>query len=238
MYKNGIRWLKISGLLILLAGCKSTIPFQKPESVLIEPDNSSAMIESFKAKLPRKYSLTSSILFEKGFGSFSAIGITEIDIDEEEFLVAGISPAGLKLFELSVGKDGVKKSFAIEEVSKRGDFAKVIAGDIKKIYFNLVPPLDSKIIKKKYTIIFESPRGDGMIQHIFGGSGGYLLEKKYYEKHRLIWSIAYYEYILIAGKLSPGGIIVHNYKYRYSLSVKQKGMKIYEHNEKGNSRQR
>ena len=49
-----------------------------------------------------------------------------------------------------------------------------------------------------------------------------LIEKRYYEKNRLLWSIFYYEYRQDHGKLYPGGIILRNYRFGYNLVVRLK----------------
>ncbi len=66
------------------------------------------------------------------------------------------------------------------------------------------------------------PWGSGIVEYIFAGADGYLVEKNYYEKDILNWRVSYYEYRQKDGKIYPRGIILKNYKYRYSLTVRLK----------------
>ncbi len=228
MHENSLRILPVIAILLFASGC-ATIPFQKPDYVPMEREDPAAIVENFTEKLPKKYRLINSIVFEKGYTHrFAAIGITKIDLNTEELAVAAISPLGLKLFEVTADRDGVTKSFAVDQISEMGDFAEAIAKDIKRIYFNLAPHPDAKMTKKKYKVIFESPYKDGTIQHIFAGSEGYLVQKKFYEKGRLSWSVSYYEYVIVDGKLYQGGIIMDNRKHGYRLIIRRKGIDKYE----------
>ena len=49
-----------------------------------------------------------------------------------------------------------------------------------------------------------------------------LIEKRYYEKNRLLWSVFYYEYRQDHGKSYPAGIILRNYRFGYNLIVRLK----------------
>jgi outer membrane biogenesis lipoprotein LolB len=60
------------------------------------------------------------------------------------------------------------------------------------------------------------------MEYIFAGAGGNLVEKNYYEDSALNWGISYYEYQEQDGRIYPRGIILKNYKYSYSLTVRLK----------------
>ena len=51
-------------------------------------------------------------------------------------------------------------------------------------------------------------------------SDGVLVEKRYYENGRKIWTVSYYEYRRENGKLYPDGIILEHHEYGYRLVVR------------------
>ncbi|MFA4830297.1 MAG: hypothetical protein WC594_13885, partial [Thermodesulfovibrionales bacterium] len=59
-------------------------------------------------------------------------------------------------------------------------------------------------------------------EYVFAGADGNMVEKNYYEDNTLIWRVSFYEYRQKDGKIYPGGIILNNYKYGYSLTVRLK----------------
>ena len=76
------------------------------------------------------------------------------------------------------------------------------------------------ISKERYRILFRQQAEDGEIEYVFGGADGVLVEKRYYEEGRRIWSVSYHEYRRESGKLYPAGIILENHQRRYRLVVR------------------
>ena len=62
--------------------------------------------------------------------------------------------------------------------------------------------------------------GEGVIEFVFAGSEGVLVEKRYIEGGGRIWSVSYYEYRRKNGKLYPDGIILDHHRYGYRLVVR------------------
>ena len=212
-----------SGLLvaILVAGCTS-IPFQETSFVSMESVDPQAVLKSFSDRSLERFQLLNTIVFQYRFNQFMALGYIDINTNEKSFMVTSINPMGVKLFELSGDKDGVVSHFVMPELAKRGDVAAFVGMDIKRIYFDLIPSPEAKIEKKKFKIIFRQSFGLGIMEYVFAGVNGNLIEKKYYENDTLIWRVSYYEYLQDKGKLYPKGIVFKSYKYGYSLIVKLK----------------
>jgi hypothetical protein len=215
------RW--VAGLLtaVFVAGC-SSIPFQETTHVSMGSAEPGAIVEHFKGSIPESFQMLSTVVFQYNWDKLSGIGYIDINTREKVFTVVCINPMGFKLFELSGDKDGVVSHHALEELAKKGNVGAAVGEDIKRIYFDLVPSPEAEVIKKKYQIVFRQPFGVGIIEYIFAGADGYLIEKSYYEEGTRIWQVSFYEYLQKNGKAYPGGIVLKNCKYGYSLIIKQK----------------
>ena len=211
--------------LVCFYGCAG-IPFQKTSDVPMDSVDPRALVEDFRNNSPERFQIINTIVFEYKWNKFSGIGYIYADTGEKAFRVACMNPMGVKLFELSGDKDGTDTHFVLEQFSKQGNFAATVGEDIRRVYFDLVPSAEARIKKKKYQIIFREPVGKGVMEYVFAGAGGYLVEKNYYEENALNWGVSYYEYQQKESKAYPRGIILNNYKYGYSLTVKLKEVRI------------
>ncbi|MDL1964309.1 MAG: hypothetical protein LWW98_08270 [Deltaproteobacteria bacterium] len=212
----------VAGLSILCLTCCTNIPFQKTALVPVELFDPTDVRQQFAGSLPSEFQFVTTIEFMyKRHSIPSAIGYIAADIKNKSFTVVGINPiGGGTLFELSMEKDRVACRFAIEEFTRHGDFANVVADNIKKAYFDCIPAADANVFKKKYTIIFRQPEVSGTMEYVFAGADKVLIEKNYYENNKKVWSVFYYEYQKVNKKLYPAGIIIKHYQYEYNLVVR------------------
>ena len=208
-----------------LSGCTS-IPFQKTSYVPIDFVDPWTIVGQFRNNSPENFQLVNTIIFQYSWNKFSGIGYIKGNIREKTFTVVCINPIGIKLFELSGNKYKVDSHFVLEQFSKKGDFAKAVGDDIRRIYFDTVPSSGAKIKKKKFQIVFTELLETGIVEYIFAGPGGYLVEKNYYEEGILNWKVSYYEYQQNNEKIYPAGIILKNYKYGYTLTIKLKEIQV------------
>ena len=179
-----------------------------------------AIVERFGADSPEEFQLLNTIVFEFRWRKFSALGVAAVNTKERTFTLACINQMGVNLFELTGNKDGVTTVFAMPEFTKQGDFGGAVGEDIKRIYFDLLPSSDAKIDIREYRIIFRQFSGRGLIEYVFAGAEGALIEKNYYEDGTAVWSVSYYEYTRNKGKLFPTGTILNNIRHGYRLIVK------------------
>ena len=207
--------------LICLIGCGG-IPFQKTAYVPLDSVEPWALVEKFKNNSPENFRLINTIVFEYNWNKLSAIGYIEVDVSGKTFKVVCINPIGVKLFELSGDESKVDTVFAMEQFTKNNNFASTVGADIRRVYFNLIPSHSAKIKKKKHQVKFIEPSAAGVVEYVFAGAEGYLIEKGYYEGNMLNWKVSYYEYQQKDGKIYPAGIILKNYKYGYTLTIKLK----------------
>jgi len=208
-------------ILLHLTGCAG-IPFQKAERVPVGKIEPGKVKEQFALMLPEKFRIINSMVFEYKGEAFSFIGYSDVDTLEKTFAVAGLNQVGIKLFELTGNNDKTELKFAVEEFTKRGNFAEAVAGDIKKIYFDRLPGEGAVASMEKYEIVFARNENGATIEHIFAGAGNLLVEKRYTVDNIAVWSVNYYEYRIENGKLYPAGIILENHKYDYRLIIRLK----------------
>lgn len=226
MKRTRFLWL----LILCLYGC-STVPFQKPLRVSMRGADPAEVRERFAGKVPIRYGLLNVVILKfNRFKQISALGSMTVNTADDAFTAVCINPLGVTLFEVTSDKNGIEGRFVIEPLAGKEGLAKIVAEDIRRVYYDLVPSDRAKAEKKKYKIIFEEVSGKDRMRYVFSGDGSVLTEKKYYEEDTLSYKVAYYDYRVIHGKLFPGGIVLDNYKYGYQLIVKLKEVYLYEQN--------
>ncbi len=215
-------------LAILYCGGCAGIPFKEVSYAPVGKIEPAKAREQFRSDLPSRFQLISTIVFKYGWRNFSAIGYTAVDSENKTFTVVGLTPVGIKLFELSGDNGNVECRFALEEFTRKGNFAGMVAEDIRRIYFDRVPDADAVAHKEKDRIIFRKPVAEGTLEYIFAGENNSLIEKRCLVDDQKIWAVFYYEYIRKDGKLHPAGIIFKNYRYGYQLTTKLKEIRLSE----------
>lgn len=219
MYRFKLMLLLI--IFLASAGC-SSIPFKSIDYVALDDLNPDNLRLEFKTKLAQKLEVINSIVFEYKWHSFSALGYTQLDLENNTFQVSCMNPVGIKLFELTGNRKEVRSSFVLNELLQRGDLPQAVGEDIRRIYFDLVPLAQAKIKKEKYRIIFSQPSGAGQMEYIFAGRNHWLIEKHYSEKNRKLWSVFYYDYLMDKGKLYPSALILKHHRFGYNLIIRLK----------------
>jgi hypothetical protein len=217
------RRLGLAGLGLLAIVACSAVPFRQVELVPLEGVDAERLREEFAGVLPASFRIVNTVTFHFKGNSFSALGYTEVDTLAETFTVIGLHPAGgVKLFEVSGDSEQVESGFALEEFAARGDLARAVGDDTKRMYFDRLPSPDAKAHMERYRVLFRQEEGEGELEFVFAGSEGHLVQKRYYENGRKVWSASYYEYRRKHGKLYPDGIILEHHEYGYRLVVRLK----------------
>lgn len=184
-----------------------------------------SMLEQHAQTLPRHVDLVQSVVFRKAFFSISALGYTEIDRQANRFALVGLSPMGVKLFEIKGNSTTIEHAFAIKAFSERGDFSRVLYQDVKAIYFDLEPSPDSRVRIKKRAIHVRSQRGTDETEFIFDRQSGRLREKRFRHHHRRLWRVVFSDYRLIHGAWVPGEIRFKHHAHHYQLILRLKDVK-------------
>ena len=208
-------------LLLLLAGC-SSVPFQPAVLVPLEAGDPWNVVQRFQERMPQRYQLLNTVVFEYNFRKFSGIGTVQVDSVSGVFHAAGMNPMGVKLFELSGDGGSVTSHHAMEALTQYGDIAAAVGNDIRRIYFDLVPGREALVRKRTNKLVFRQRVGSGFLEFLFGGSAGELIEKKYSDENGIRWRVSYYEYRDQQGKRLPQGVVFKNYEFGYQLTVRNK----------------
>ncbi len=212
-------------LLMFAAGCAHA-PFQDTALVELGAEDPRALAERFQARIPERYQLLTTVVFEYKSRKFSGIGTVHINRAGGVFKVAGMNPMGVKLFEVSGDRNSAAPHYVIADFTKYGDIAAAVGSDIRRIYLDLLPGPEAKSRKEKYKLFFKQPSGPGFMEYVFAGAEGDLIEKNYYEEDGVVWKISYYEYRDQDGRRWPRGIVLNHYQYGYRLIVRQKELLV------------
>jgi len=215
------RLILITFLSILLTGC-ATEYFRQPQEVSIRGIQPEQLLERFKANLPETVSSLNSVVFDYAGITFLGLGFVEVDRSKSSFRVICLNPMGVKLFDLSGDKNSTTTNYAIEPIAKYGEIGAAVAADIRRIYFDLLPPPDTEPRKGAYRVIYGHATPDGFQEQIFAGVDGDLVEKRFYYDQFISWQITYHDYLSIGGKRYPQGIVLTNYRDGYQLVIREK----------------
>ena len=208
-------------VLICAAGC-TRVPFEEVARVPTEGVEPTAVRERFAAALPGEFQVINTIVFRYRWHSFSALGYTHVDQVERTFTVVGLNHVGVKLLELTSRDGSVECHFAVDELRQGEKFAHTIAKDIERIYFDRIPTAEAEAGRTKYEVLFREQTPEGTLEYVFAGAERLLVEKRYVEGRRRIWSVRYYEYRRENGKLFPAGIVFRHHRHGYRLIVRLK----------------
>jgi len=206
---------------LLAAGCVA-VPFRETPPVSMASVAPGKLLDEFRAALPESFQLLNSVVFERSGMSFMAIGYLDIDRRENRFRVTCLNPLGVQLFELSGDGPNITTHAALPVLTRYGDLPTAVGTDIRRIYLDLVPSGNAQVWRKRHGIDFWQPSGTGRMQFVFAGAGHDLIEKNYYENGDIVWSVSYFEYAEHGGKRYPMGIVLFNYRYGYTLTVRHK----------------
>lgn len=208
-------------LLLLVASC-SKLPFQRTYLTPLDEVDPDMAVKRFSAAIPESFQLLNTIVFDYHGRQLSGIGYIGVQQKEQAFTVVCMNQVGIKLFEITGAGNDINANFVIDEFKKKGNFAAAVGNDIKHIYFDLIPSPQAEMQKKRYDISFRQPSGRGILEFVFAGKMCALTSKTYYEDGSPVYRISYYEYRYDNGKLYPGGIVLENFKYGYSLIARLK----------------
>jgi hypothetical protein len=204
---------------LLLAGCAG-VPFEPVERISMDGVDPAQVRARFSVGLPLKFDCQNTVIFEYFGRKVAALGFGTVDVSARAFTVVCMTPMGVKLFEV-VGKgDSVHTTFALPDLAAHGDLAQAVGQDVRRIYFDLVPPDTASVSVGRTAIVYEYPAGDERTEYVFGGREGVLLEKRCHKGGRRVSTVAYYDYREEDGKRRSYGVVLTNHPYGYRLIVR------------------
>jgi hypothetical protein len=227
---NRYLFFKTVGLIICLGiiGCRSQ-PFEAQPLVPLNIDEPRDVPKQFYDHIPKKISVLNSLVFSFRYyyiwRKFSSLGVCNADLNskDKDITIVGMTPMGVKLFELTGRPDNKADCvFALEAFKKYPKFAEMVVNDSRSVYFDLLPSKKAKMELSETLLTFSEPFEKGELFYRFGGNPVYLLSKEFKEDGDVVWRVSYYQYKTIGGKLYPTGMVLDNFKYNYQLIIRLK----------------
>lgn len=195
---------------VLLSSCASD-PFEyEPLSGKPEPGEIADL-------MPPEAIIESSVVGEYRFSKMPLLSLTRIDFRTGMIRVAGLTPAGMKIFDLCGTKNSLENYHWLPGKYWSGheeEASRMILGDISAIYLNLLPERFGNCRYendgKQLAVT------DGDIRYVFAGAPPRLIEKSIFENGSRIMRIKYYSY----ENAFPANIMLENFKYKYRLVIR------------------
>lgn len=220
------RSIVLLALTTLLSGC-AAVPFRPADRISIAKERPEQLLARFQDKLPATVNSFNSVVFEFAGQTFLGLGFIEIDRREQRFRVVCLNPMGVKLFDLSGDGRSAVIGYAIEPLAQYRAIGDMVAADIRRIYFDQLPPATAIPCQGEFRIFYGNGVPGGYQERIFAGSDGDLVEKRFYNADQLLsWRVSYHEFVDRGGKRYPRGILLTNYQDGYQLSVREKEQEV------------
>lgn len=220
--ESGLRCLALA-MVLSSAGCRE-MPFRQVEMCSLDSVDPIVARDQFQAETPSRFALVNSVVFEYLGRRLSLLGMIAVDAKSRSFRLVGLNPMGVTMFDISGNRHGTTCEFALEGLidapARSEDLADAMGTDVRRMYFDLIPPRRAAVRKGWNSIVFLSRQKEGAIKHRFAGHGPVLIEKQYYEDGSPVCRVRYYEYENHGDYRYPAGIILDNQKYGYRLVVR------------------
>lgn len=208
---------------MLMSGC-ATIPFEPMPDSRPGQLTATEVLEAFDAVRPRRYEALQSVVFQMYWRKMGGIGSLAVDLDEGSFALAGMTHAGMKLFEVQGDEHAVEADFAMASFGESADLAAAVGADVRRIYFDTLPPGDAEVLRKKYKITYIHRSPDGRTEYDFAGPRQLLSEKRIYAERKMLCRIRYGDYREHDGFLHPHAVLLQNRTHNYSLMLHLKSV--------------
>ncbi len=208
---------------MLTAGC-ATIPFDPMPATRPGPLSADAVRDAFAAAQPRRYEALQSVVFQMYGRKMGGIGSLAVDYTDNAFALAAMTHTGMKLFELQGDAHAIKSEFALATFGEQDQLAEAVGADVRRIYFNTIPPEDADVHRRRYKLVFVHRFDGGRTEYDFAGPQQRLAEKRIYDGRRLATRIRYGDYQDHDGGLHAHAVILHNRVRRYRLILRLKSV--------------
>jgi len=209
--------------LLFLTGCAS-IPFKDVPRTAPGTNSALTVRAAFARTQDSNYEALQSVVFQLFGRKMTGLGYFSVDTDTSAFALSCMTPMGMKLFDIQGQGDTVEAVFALPQFGKKENLARAVGLDLKRTYFDILPPEKAEIRWKKDRLVFIEHQTDGRTEYDFGGPDQLLLEKRVYAGRKMVCRIRYYEYEPQNGFLYPHGIILENRNYHYRLILRLKSV--------------
>jgi hypothetical protein len=200
------------------------MPFEAEPKADFRSVDPSTVLAEFAAGVVQDFECLESVVFEFFGKELAGLGYVAINSDDGSYALSCMNPAGIKLFEFRGVGTKVETLFMPPQLEKiQGRFAESVAQDIRRIYFDWVPPAGAKLKRKKDRLIYTGPAADGAnVEYTFAGPQRALVRKRFSKGWKTQCTIEYFNYEKAGGMLYPCGIVLRNNQYHYRLVLRMK----------------
>jgi hypothetical protein len=205
-------------LLALVAGCAA--PGIPPAPVpAAAPDLSLQQLEApFRASRFPVLRLRQTARFTFRGRTVPMVGMMELA--RERVRLVAVNEMGIKLFDLEVGRDGVREHFVLPQLARFPRFGEAVAASLRRLF--LAPgPEGSDLLaygNGHYTLTGNRP--EGPVRFLFGGRPARLAETEMSgEKEK--WRAVYRDYRTTeTGIVYPREILLQDFRAGYLLALR------------------
>jgi hypothetical protein len=213
--RHGLCLLLLVGA-ALLTGCAG-LRWEAPPRNGPAPDPALARAVMLR-NAPVRLQMVNSVLFEYRGRKMSGLGFLDVDARTRSFGLACMAQTGVTLFEVTGSNGVVRCRSALAAFADRPEFTETLARDVERMFFDLCPPPGAAESVEPGGAIFTSTNGPDRVAWMAGGDGA-LLEKRYYEKRRLVRRIGYYAPVRQDPRQIAGRVCLQNLQHGYGLTV-------------------
>jgi hypothetical protein len=207
-------------LLALFAGCAAE-PFVRPPLPVLKNPNPRAMRARLAHALPDRFTSDDTVIIQAPFrDDLAVLGVLRVNRSAGTFELVGLNQLGVKLFHLSGDSHGNHIRFAVPPLMKHKEVLLAIAGDIRRMFFDLVPEKGAGIGVGPTMLRFTQDTSEGTMVYEVGGDPPILLDKHLIDWFGTAWRVRYFQYASTTGSLYPRGIVMDNNWFHYRIIVK------------------
>ena len=218
--------IKILAIIVLpgliVASCTTTYPRPKFIDFPKTPEPLK-LLKEFRKNQIVSCTMAQNAVLDLNGKSMAAIGLCAFDNSRGYLAVSLISTTGIKLIEVAEFNGKRRSVFAISDISNEEKAADRIADDVKRIYTHPKGnPLYYQCNSNKVVFIWPTGKIKNELSLGYNPQSGkvVLKEKKIFVDNVLEGCVFYYDYQDFKGKDIPMRIRYENYKYGYSLTLK------------------
>lgn len=204
-------------LLTMLSGGCTTVPFSAPQLGQTRELTVNELLEPFWLGDAAVYRIRQSGLFQLRGMKLPFEGFMELDVDNRRARLVALEGIGLKLFDLTVTGDAVEVHSLLPELRKHAGLPAAVADSVRRIFFQPQPSRTDRLaIGSQDYRLQRSGRDEVCFR--FGGEPPLLLGKSS-DGPSGDWQVNYYQYRERSGRQIPEGIILHDHRAGYDLTL-------------------
>lgn len=201
-------------LLVLLTGCPGTYT-QPPEYALMSAEKNLTCEPPAWSVAGEPMGLRQTVFLAAGEQSRMVQGLMLIDQSRQEMQVIGMSEMGMKIFDISVTRQGHENHFLSPVInSRKEDLAGQIALSARRIFLSFEATVDFNSYAGPESILMVNYQDSKQIVHRCLRDGRVLSEAFCADGQ---WNVKYADYQLINGFYLPVRITYHDRRTGYNL---------------------